>query len=192
MPKDVEKRGDDILNVTKKIIMIIVALILVCVIGILIIASPWIITSIGIWLSPNPTKPEITYGEFPFRLEYRIDDDIFVVEDVIICEYDGIKCDIDSGKYRAWKKTFKNTSEEKLLILTDGDTKIYCNLGSGGYYMGDLTHFANEPHTPEFYSITSYDDVDISLSGNDKELMEQYNIELIDWQFSKPIENKFE
>ena len=181
------------MNITKKIIiMVIVALILVCVLGVLIIASPWIITSIEILLSPNPPKPEVTYGEFPFRLEYRINDEIFVVEDVIICEYDGIKWDIDSGKYRAWKKTFENTSEEKLLILTDGDAKIYCNLGSGGYYMGDLMYSINEPHTPEFYSITSYDDVDISLSGNDKELMEKYKIELIDWRLSKPIENKFE
>lgn len=117
---------------------------------------------------------------------------MFVVEDVIICEYDGIKWGIDSGKYRAWKKSYKNSGEEKLLILTDGDTRIYCNLGSGGYYMGDLMYSINEPQTPEFYSVTSYDDVKISLSGNDKELMDQYKIDLINWHLSEPIENKFE
>ena len=52
------------MSITKKIIMVIVALILVCVIGVLIIASPWMMLAVGLWLLPAPPKPEITYGEF--------------------------------------------------------------------------------------------------------------------------------
>ena len=79
------------MSITKKITLVIVALILVCVIGVLSFAFPWIVIFIGGWLSPNPPTPEITYGEFPFRLEYRIADEVYVVEDVIVCEYDGVR-----------------------------------------------------------------------------------------------------
>jgi len=36
-----------------------------------------------------PPEPEITYGEFPFRLEYEIDGERFVIEDVVIVEFMG-------------------------------------------------------------------------------------------------------
>ena len=82
--KTPKNKGDDFLSIIKKLTRVIVALILVCIIGVLILASPWILIFIGGWLSPNPPAPEITYGEFPFRLEYRIEDEVYVVEDVIV------------------------------------------------------------------------------------------------------------
>ena len=102
------KRGDDILSITKKIIMVIVALILVCVIGVLIIASPWIMLAVGLWMSSAPPKPEITYGEFDFKLVYEIDGEIQTIEDTIICEFDGFNIDEVNGKTRRWKEEFKN------------------------------------------------------------------------------------
>ena len=108
------KRGDDILSITKKIIMVIVALILVCVIGILIIASPWIMLAVGLWLSPAPPKPEITYGEFDFKLVCEIDGEIQTIEDTIICEFDGFNIDEANGKTRRWKEEFKNEQGNEL------------------------------------------------------------------------------
>ena len=102
------------MSITKKIVMIIVALILVCVIGILIIASPWIILAVGLWLSPAPPKPEITYGEFDFKLVYEIDGEIQTIEDTIICEFDGFNIDEASGKTRRWKEEFKNEQGNEL------------------------------------------------------------------------------
>ncbi len=182
------KGGDDILSIIKKTTMVILALVLVFVIGVLILASPWIIIFMGGWLSPNPPKPEITYGEFPFRLEYRIEDEVIVVEDVIVCEYDGIDWDEGNGKHRNWKKTFKNTGEEDLLVLIDGDTKIYCSVGGADYYMGDKEY--GEPFIPKFYYVEFYDNITVSGSAGD--LLDKYKIELLDWHLSKPIENKFE
>lgn len=168
--------------------MVILALVLVFVIGVLILASPWIIIFMGGWLSQDPPKPEITYGEFPFRLEYRIEDEVFVVEDVIVCEYDGIDWDEGRGKHRNWKMTFKNTGEEDLLVLIDGDTKIYCSVGGADYYMGDKEY--GEPFIPKFYYVEFCDN--ITVSGGAGDLLDKYKIELLDWYLSKPIENKFE
>lgn len=94
--------------------MVIVALMLICVIGVLIIASPWIILGVGLWLSPAPPKPEITYGEFDFKLVYEIDGEIPTIEDTIICEFDGFNIDEANGKTRRWKEKFKNEQGNEL------------------------------------------------------------------------------
>ena len=175
------------LSITKTITLVIVALILVCIIGVLIFASPWIVIFIGGWLSPNPPAPEITYGEFPFRLEYRLEDEVYVVEDVIVCEYDGVDWNEGVGKHRIWKRTFKNTGEKDLLVLTDGDTKIYCSVGSADYYMGDKKYA--ELFVPKFYYVTFREN--ITESGSAEDLLDKYKLELLDWKLSEPIENKF-
>jgi hypothetical protein len=51
---------------------IITALIAIAAILAYIIVGPWVMLYAGISLSSNPPTPEITYGEFPFRLEYEI------------------------------------------------------------------------------------------------------------------------
>jgi len=65
---------------------------------------PWVMISLGISLLPNPPKPGITYSEFPFRLVYEINGERKVIEDTLICEYDGIGMDEGRGKYRKWKE----------------------------------------------------------------------------------------
>ena len=112
---------------------------------------------------------------------------VCVVEDVIVCEYDGVDWNEGVGKHRSWKMTFKNTGEDDLLILTDGDMSIYCSVGGADYYMGDENY--GEPYVPKFYYVNSYKSG--YVSGSADELLEEYNIELLDWQLSEPIENTF-
>ena len=50
---------------------------------------PWIAIDLHMRLSPDPPMPEITYGEFPFRLVYELNGEQIVIEDIIICEFDG-------------------------------------------------------------------------------------------------------
>lgn len=54
-------------------------------------------------LTPNPPEPQITYGEFLFKLECEINGDKKTVEDTVMREYDGIGWNEGSGKYRKWK-----------------------------------------------------------------------------------------
>lgn len=47
----------------------------------------WFLYTFG-WRTPAPPIPEITYGEFPFRLEYEKNGERFIIEDTIIAEFD--------------------------------------------------------------------------------------------------------
>ena len=151
-----------------------------------IISLPWLLMFGLSIIEPSPPVPEIIYGEFPFRLEYSIDGEIFVVEDVVICEYAGVKWNEGKGKYRVWKKRLKRYGEENLLIVEDGKQKIFCNVGSAEYYMGDQQYQPETSLVPTVYP---------SIGGEfhtQQEIMDKYKIKLIKWEFSPPIENKFE
>ena len=60
---------------------------------------------------PNPPAPEIKYGEFSCRLEYELDGEIKVIEDVIICEFDGFKNYGSAGSRREWKTSLESGNE---------------------------------------------------------------------------------
>ena len=67
----------------------------------------------------NVATPRITYWEFPIRIEYVVDGDTMLVEDVLICEYDGIQKKtwlekINTGRSfdRLWKCKTKNNNDK--------------------------------------------------------------------------------
>lgn len=62
-----------------------------------VVFLPWIFLAFGAVLMPNPPSPKFTYGEFPFVLEYAINGERFVVEDTVICKYDGVGLDESQG-----------------------------------------------------------------------------------------------
>ena len=216
MSKDV-KRGDDILSIAKKIIMVIVALILVCVIGILIIASPWIILGVGLWLSPAPPKPEITYGEFDFKLVYEIDGEIKTLEDTIICEFDGFNIDEANGKTRRWKEEFKNERGNELyafrveqidnpefneykngrkphynqIVLKNIDHyKVLLRVADAEYFLGEPDDKTPSPIEP---TIQVYDK-SICYYKDPKQsegFLEPHNFKIISWECDEPIKNTF-
>ncbi|MCQ4936305.1 hypothetical protein [Anaerotignum propionicum] len=59
----------------------------------------WVTLYFGISSMPDPPVPKITHGEFPFRLEFEIDGKTVVVEDTLICEYDGVGMDEGRGNF---------------------------------------------------------------------------------------------
>lgn len=73
---------------------------------------PWATMFFGISSFPNPTKPEITHGEFPFHLVYEINGETKVIEDTLICEYDGIGMNEGNGKYRKWKESLASGNKK--------------------------------------------------------------------------------
>ena len=137
-------------------------------------------------LEPNPPVPEITNGEFPFRLEYRVGSEKFIVEDAVMCEYAGIGFG-DNGKFLKWKKWVASTGEEDLLLLTEENKKIFCTVGEADYYMGETQE--TELLKPKMYIDKQEGSITIS-SANPAELA-KYDIEIIAYMFSQPIENKF-
>ena len=182
----------------------ILALAIVASIIVFFVVSPWVMIYLGIPLLPNPPKPEITYGEFPFRLVYEINGEKKVVEDTYVCEYAGIGMDEGQGKYRKWKQYL--ASGKELLILLEVDNpvalrsnrkvvrqEIYYPIGGARYFMGDMKE--DEKYTqilPNACYYEKYDDGSTS-SGiiRANELLEKFKIKLISWDCSQPIKNIF-
>ena len=135
----------------------------------------------------NPPQPQITYGEFPFMLEYEINGETITVEDVIICEYDGVG-NGTNGKFLKWKKRIASTGEEDLLLLSEENKKIFCTVGNANYYMGEIQK--EEYPKPKLYIDEC--EKSITTSSYDPVELEKYNIRIINYKFSQPIENKFE
>ena len=173
----------------KKLLIVGLVILLIPVIIVLYFSLPWVMIFLGNALAPNPPKPEITYGEFPFELVYEIDGETVTVNDVYVCEFDGFGMNEGQGKYREWKGYVQGTGEEGVILFEEGEVIIWCYIGSPKYYMGEVKYI--DAYTPNVVKESPY------LSGTSyeglraDELWELYNIRIISWQFSDPIENSF-
>ncbi|MGG1442474.1 hypothetical protein ABE354_10515 [Brevibacillus laterosporus] len=166
---------------------------------------PWVMISLGISLLSNPTKPEITSGEFPFRLVYMINGETKVIEDTLICEYDGIEMDEGHGKYRKWKERLASGNQKILLLNADGASGIafsnnktlsqviYYDPGPAWYYMGEYERGNRYKHGFPNASFSEQYQDGSGANGiiQADELLEKYNIKLISWDYTQPIKNSF-
>ena len=137
---------------------------------------------------PDPPQPQITYGEFPFTLVYELNGEVIVLEDTKICEYDGVGVG-SNGKYRKWIGRLADSGNGDVFIISDDTREVYCYIGSAGYYMNDEKYPEQRPLTPRIYYV--------KLNNNDRsilsqaELLEKYNVKLLSWEFTDPVENTF-
>lgn len=150
---------------------------------------------------PNPPKPEIKRAEFPFRLEYEIEGETKIAEDILICEFNGFSSNEAAGKYRTWKSYFKS-GNTRITLLQNDDIEIYYkpNINpqiSGAYYMGDTEIYDSINET--FPNALCTDDYE-KIENNEREapclisahdLWEKYKIKLISWNIAPPIQNSF-
>ena len=155
------------------------------------------------YFAPNPPKPEITYGEFPFTLTYELDGEIKTMEDTLICEYDGVEWTNSGSKERKWKYRFKSGREEIILIdFSDKDEihelgykmlNLYFFCGSPEYYMGETENFRRHPEDMKMIHY-HYQTKEGKIGGSAyslDEAFEKYKVKIIDWKITEPIENKF-
>lgn len=149
-------------------------------------------------MSPDPLVPDITYGEFPFRLEYEIDGERVIVEDTVICEYDGVGMNEGVGKYRKWKQYLaSNHDEEDVLLKVEGDKEIWYSVGGADYYMGDAERYEHLTEDEYHQFPNAYYSEPNSVGGTDSggvdadELLEKYGVILISWKPSPKITNTF-
>lgn len=170
------------------------------------LAWPWILLFIGIHSQPNPAQPSITYGEFPFRLEYEINGERKVIQDTLICEFDGFGANEGNGKYRKWKNSLASgNSFRELLLESNGEEGISYYPGIAQYFMGDLGQhdeyqqfIADSIIIERMGKIIKKDGRVFESDGetstqysNANELLDSYNIKLISWESTPPIKNTF-
>jgi len=160
---------------------------LLIIVGITYLSLPWLIIGIGTASGPNPPKPEVKYGEFPFRLVYEINGEEVVVEDTVICKYDGIGMNEAVGKYRKWKSYLKSNGEEYIILLQlFNDTNIIFPTEKPEYYMGEII---GEERKLSGNAVMSYKDGSRLITA--EQLKKEYGIVLISWEPSPPITNSF-
>lgn len=165
---------------------------LICIIGgiFVIIASLQPITSIGEKFMSNQPTPQITYGEFPFKLTYKINGELFIIEDTIICEYSGTGWDEGQGKHRKWERNLASGNNEVILLQLKDGTKIHYPIGSANFYMGDLEDYESFDFTfPNAFIYEKKGDNFYNRQITDKELLAIYKIELISWDYTEPVTN---
>jgi len=151
---------------------------------------PFVLIGLDNASKPNPPEPEITYGEFPFKLVYEISGEQKVIEDTVICEYDGIG--IGSGsKYRKWKSRLASENKEVVLMKVNNSKYIYYIYGYPDEYMGDLQFY--EPFEASFPNANIYGEGGSRMNRliSADELLSEYGIKLISWEPSSPIVNSF-
>lgn len=182
--------GGGILNSPILIGIKVMALTLLSII--VLFSLPWIFIYVGIQISPNPPIPEITYGEFPFRLEYELEGKRVVIEDILICEYDGIGSNEGMGKYRKWKGRLASGNEEIVLLKVDNNTEIIYKPGSASYYMDDLREYEGYDHLFPYALLKEYEEEHTNIEiVYQSSLLHEYHIKLIDWDYTQPIQNNF-
>lgn len=183
------------------VISVVVAVLLTIIVLLAITVLPWATIGIGSLLTPSPPKPEIAYGEFPFKLTYELNGEIKIIEDIIVCEFDGFKSLGEAGKYRKWKQYIKSTGNEYIQLLkVSDDLELFYSPESAEHYMGDPKYsndsvvYNAQPKT-EFKSIEyakTNDDGTITYSAFlTDEAYSQYRLRMIDWDPSEPIQNSF-
>ena len=140
-------------------------------------------------LTPGPPRPEITYGEFPFRLVYEIHGEQIIIEDTIIAEFDGIRLGA-GGRQREWTARFASTGESAemgWILFENAEKSIYMHTGSAHYYMGDGENLRTPiDNTVRMRPATGFTEI---LSK--ERLLEEHGIRIIEWTHSPPIVNTF-
>jgi len=74
-------------------------------------------------MSERAPRPEITHGEFAFRLEYEINGETIVIEDTVIVEHGGTSWDAGIGNHNVWNNHLASGGSE-IIELYRSDTNV--------------------------------------------------------------------
>ncbi len=158
--------------------------------------------------SRKQLPPTIKYGEFPFHLIYEFNGEIYDIEDVVVCEFDGFDISGGFGERRTWDEYLKS-GKDRISIFVDKNVpsvlnperintraEVYIDFGTGEYYMGDPNGKSGTHGKPNIFYVERYDISD-KITMNDatnlteKQVEEFFGIKIIKWDFSEPMKNEF-
>ena len=155
--------------------------------------------------------PQITEGEFPFVLEYEINGERHIIEDTVVCKFDGYDLSNPTpfiDYERSWYAELKSKDDQKRSILEleentesllvkgriNTEARIRLFYGSGGYYLGDPKYADRIPsinYVEKYKTSEKVTHNEVTPLTNEQ-LEEYFGIKIIRFEFSSPIENKFE
>lgn len=187
-----------------KKVLVVIGIIIATVIILIGILYLFVLSGAIFMFNSNPPAPEVTYGEFPFRLVYEIDGETKVIEDTIICEFDGFVNHGSAGNYRKWKSYVKTTGKSEVTLYdlrSNGEFTEWGNQvlelcfdpGSGEYYMGDSSGRQSRGSLGQWVDylyLTPEGKMGYSAFELN-EAWEKYKIRFVSWECAPPIENSF-
>jgi len=160
-----------------------------------------------------PPAPEIREAEFPFVLTYDLNGETKVLEDAIVCQFDGYYSRGEGGKARRWKTSLKNNNElmpyqdGRILLLNLRENQVldsagrrvievYFYAGAAGTYMGDSSRFTADLGKPQELDYVGYvyKNEDGTVSDGSMSVEDAYltfKLRIISWEGSLPIVNTF-
>ena len=189
------------------LIAIIIAITALCIWKLLLMAyfvAPWAVPWMGYVVYPNPGKPEVTHGEFPFKIVYELQGEIYQIEDTVICDYTGIELSEPWGKRRTWELELQSGNEQIILLdvsdqnITDEAGYLFLYLywypGNAEFYMGDdATLSARSPNSGVMIEcVKQRGDVTARTAISTEEAWDRFGIRIIDIQWSEPVTNQFQ
>ncbi len=187
------------MNKNKSVRSIVNVVILVLIVSHALWLIGWLLMAGGAYLfTAKQPEPIIRYHEFPFQLIYELEGKKYVIEDSVICEYDGQEFSTGTGeKYRKWKSRLKSGNTRITLFNTsDGIEIFYLDLLTfpAGKYMGEPDSKGNILGTfPDALYTENFEDKTVGRYIISADIMfEKYKLRLENWEISPPIENSFE
>lgn len=182
--------------------------------GLIVAMITWFLAFYPSLSTPNPPKPEIEQAEFPFTLEYTINDTPVTIEDVLVCKFNGFHYNTyEAAKKWTWRSYYKSKSGEPVLLKQEDVTtvykdsvwieeegpynvRIYLDPGLPSYFMGDADE--DPYHGPTvYYEVYDAEGHRIIWQGiydsdiYDSPLLAAYGIKITRWEIADPIENTF-
>lgn len=148
---------------------------------------PWILIAIGSYLGPNPPKPEITYYELPFCLEYQINEQTKIINDTLKRKY--YVSVTENGKYPDWKEYFVSGKKRMTLLKISYTQEIYFPINILNYYQ-DLNSKEKQIFSNAIFYDSSDEVWDHEREISAEELLSKYKIKIISLETSTLITNK--
>lgn len=173
------------------------------IIGATVVIVVSVIVIIGLIIyfatSSDVPRPKIKYGEFPISITYEVGGEVKVIEDTVICEFDGIERLGEAGKYRKWRSRLKSGDDSLAFFPVEQNVVIEVGIFRGfpSYYMGDYSERSKEDCERSMADDRYREYVEWRngiKTGNiftKEEVWEKYKLRIIDVQYSLPIENTF-
>ena len=137
----------------------------------------------------NVPYPAVKAGRFNISVTYEHNSEIKTASGVYVCEYDGIIWyNVNRDPFVNWKESFEGD-------IKDGSIIPICHTDDGGeifislllypeYFMGNPEY---ADHTPTIRAELFYDDEQL----DDANVIAEYGVKLINYEYDKPIENSF-
>jgi len=164
-------------------------------------------------LPPNPPRPEIEYGEFDFKLKYEIGGKQYLIEDTLVCKFDGFEViAVGVSKKRKWEESYKNVQNNELYAFRSEDARYYKDKSQVPQWnqiviknienykivlrLPNAEYFMNDPEyrgMPEMPNIQVYniDTGYYEIPSVEEQILNEHGFKIIEWSCDLPVNNKF-